>query len=240
MASTSAAEASAATAAPAAGARRWQQTAVAVEHAALPLTLLITDCPDARMLGEYAAMLRDHGVGAVLRICEPTAYDKTELEAAGVRVHELFFEDGTPPPPPVVSELRAVLSRELALQAGGGGRPAVAVHCVSGIGRAPVLVCCALIDCGLPPEDAVQLVRSKRRGAVNKAQLAWLLDDRKGFKRKHGAISAAQSSAGRGRGLPGNSSTASFDSTASAAGKSGKQGFFSKLFKKQSRDSIRD
>ena len=39
----------------------------------------------------------------------------------------------------------------------------VGVHCVTGLGRAPVLVAVALIELGMKYEDAIELIRKKRR-----------------------------------------------------------------------------
>lgn len=75
----------------------------------------------------------------------------------------------------------------------------MAVHCVAGLGRAPVLVSVALIELGLKYEAAVEMIRElvfnsidflniffsqskmyfiifcrKRRGAINSKQLAYL------------------------------------------------------------------
>ncbi|KAJ7991086.1 hypothetical protein DPEC_G00293590 [Dallia pectoralis] len=43
-----------------------------------------------------------------------------------------------------------------------------------GLGRAPVLVALALIECGMEYEDAVEFIRQKRRGAFNSKQLMYL------------------------------------------------------------------
>jgi hypothetical protein len=44
----------------------------------------------------------------------------------------------------------------------------------SGLGRAPVLVALALIESGLEPYDAIDLIRKKRRGALNHRQMGFL------------------------------------------------------------------
>ena len=58
------------------------------------------------------------------------------------------------------------------------GNPAdktIAVHCVAGLGRAPVLVAIALIEyAGYDPVEAVSFLRKHRRGAINDKQLQYL------------------------------------------------------------------
>ncbi|OAJ39690.1 hypothetical protein BDV3_005464 [Batrachochytrium dendrobatidis] len=181
--------------------RKWQQTAVPITHSSLPIDFLITDCPDKNHIDEFSHLLLSHQVSDVLRICDPSAYDASLLSVAGIKVHELYFEDGTPPTAQVVNAFRSILNQKAKLLSTSSTldkkissssltstKPVLAIHCVSGIGRAPVLVCCALIDYGMDPSDAVAYVRKYRRGAINKSQLAWILDRHKGFKPSLGRL----------------------------------------------------
>ncbi|GAA6088170.1 protein tyrosine phosphatase type IVA 3 [Tachysurus ichikawai] len=80
------------------------------------------------------------------------------------------FDDGAPPPSKVVEDWLSLLRRRFMEEPGC----CVAVHCVAGLGRAPVLVALALIECGMKYEDAIQFIRQKRRGAINSKQLTYL------------------------------------------------------------------
>jgi len=133
------------------------------------MSFLITDRPSDTTMATYVEELLKHGVKDVVRVCEPT-YKIDELKKNDISVTDLVFDDGTFPPTEVVDEWLALLRRRHREDPGC----TVAVHCVAGLGRAPVLVAIALIELGQRYEDAVELIRQKRRGAINAKQLAYL------------------------------------------------------------------
>lgn len=62
----------------------------------------------------------------------------------------------------------------------------IAIHCVAGLGRAPVLVAIALIEfANMDPFDAVMLIRKNRRGAINETQMNYLVDYRRHYAMKN-------------------------------------------------------
>ena len=64
------------------------------------------------------------------------------------------------------------------------GQSAIAVHCVAGLGRAPVLVAVALIEySNYDPVSAVTFIRKHRRGAINEKQLLYLESYKRRTKR---------------------------------------------------------
>ncbi|XP_075225066.1 protein-tyrosine phosphatase 4A family member PRL-1 [Lycorma delicatula] len=133
------------------------------------MKFLITDRPTDQNIHSYILELKKHKVKDVVRVCEPT-YKVEELKTEGITVTDLAYDDGTSPPAEVVDEWFELLKRRFKECPDA----CVAVHCVAGLGRAPVLVALALIELGMKYEDAVELIRQKRRGAINAKQLAFL------------------------------------------------------------------
>lgn len=120
---------------------------------------LILDAPTNENLQAYLAEMRRVGVTDLVRTCSPT-YNDASVIAAGIRVHELTFPDGEAPPAEIIGKWRSLAARA---SAEGG---VLAVHCVAGLGRGPVLVAISLIDSGFDPEEAVNFIRSRRKGAL--------------------------------------------------------------------------
>ncbi|KAJ1965625.1 hypothetical protein GGI12_000621, partial [Dipsacomyces acuminosporus] len=110
-------------------------------------------------------------------------YSKERLVSHNVQVHDLPFKDGDVPPSSVlkhwlelVNERRDEAMRQVEVQP---VPTTIAVHCVAGLGRAPVLVAVALIEKGVDVLDAIEFVRRKRRGAFNNRQIAYLAEQYK-------------------------------------------------------------
>jgi len=73
------------------------------------MKFLITDRPTDSTIQYYIQELKRHNCLDVVRVCEPT-YKVSELEAEGIRVTDLVFEDGTSPPQEVRANMSIPLS----------------------------------------------------------------------------------------------------------------------------------
>ncbi|XP_075881831.1 protein tyrosine phosphatase type IVA 2-like isoform X3 [Nelusetta ayraudi] len=133
------------------------------------MRFLLTHNPASTQMEGFIEDLKEHGAKTLVRVCAPT-YDKAPLEQEGIQVLDWSFEDGSGPPEQVVEDWLHLLQAKFRDEAGS----CVAVHCTSGLGRGPVLVALALIECGMECEDAVHFIRQKRHGAFNSKQLQYL------------------------------------------------------------------
>jgi len=129
---------------------------------------LIFDAPTDANIASYIKEFKKNNIGNLVRACDPS-YSIEKVEKEGIEVLEMPFTDGGAPSDAIVNQwlslCRVVFKNK---------EEAIGVHCVAGLGRAPVLVALALIELGLPYDDAIDLIRQKRRGAINAKQLKFL------------------------------------------------------------------
>jgi len=157
-------------------------TLVQWEH----LSFVIMDAPNDSNLHLYLKELKKQNVTDLVRACEVT-YNRESVEAAGIKVHELEFPDGEPPDANILDKWLDLVSECFKdNRIDSKSNKSIAVHCVAGLGRAPVLVAIALIEFGLDPINAVEHIRKFRRGAINLRQLKYLekYQPRRGHKAK--------------------------------------------------------
>lgn len=172
------------------------------------MRFLVMDAPRQSNLHLYIRECRKQGVTDLVRVCEPT-YNGVELQKAGITLHEMAYPDGTSPPKEVIDGwLDLVYQRFIRKSSFPEASPSdtngisngsvtplpektIAVHCVAGLGRAPVLVAIALVEFnGMDPVDAVSFIRKHRRGAINEKQLNYLEKYRKHWKGSHNSESS--------------------------------------------------
>lgn len=175
-----------------------------------PMHFLVMDAPRQGNLHVYIKEMRKYHVSEVVRVCEPT-YRGEELNSAGIALHEMEYKDGTSPPKELILAWLQLVEKTFyrptgsstattstttttsaadsqALQGSTNGvvsnQACIAVHCVAGLGRAPVMVAIALIEfANMDPVEAVSLIRERRRGAINEKQLLYLEGYKKQYKK---------------------------------------------------------
>jgi len=139
--------------------------------------LIIMDSPNDTNASMYVTELKALGVTDVVRTCERT-YSPEPFEKEGIQVHDMMFPDGAAPPQEIIQRWLDLISERYR----GKTHPGiVAVHCVAGLGRAPVMAAVALIEVtGIDADDAIIKIRAKNKGALNVMQLNYLQSYKRG------------------------------------------------------------
>ncbi|KAG0053564.1 Protein tyrosine phosphatase type IVA 1 [Gryganskiella cystojenkinii] len=140
------------------------------------MRFLVSDAPSDSNLVLYTAEFERHHAKEVVRVCDPT-YGTAPLTRLGISVHDWPFGDGEGPPANIVNEWLALVKQRFGIDPANKPSEAIVVHCVAGLGRAPLLVAIALMEIGgLSNEESIQRVRDVKRGALNMRQHRWLID----------------------------------------------------------------
>lgn len=138
------------------------------------MKFLILDAPSETNFPAYLKEFQKHGVGDIVRVCE-ASYPATLATDHDIKVTDWPFADGEAPPDEIVSNWVSLCNNRFSSEEPEQQKSrCVAVHCVAGLGRAPVLVAIMLMEAGMDAEEAIELIRRKRRGAINNKQITFL------------------------------------------------------------------
>nr|XP_037841841.1 protein tyrosine phosphatase type IVA 1-like isoform X1 [Chlorocebus sabaeus] len=125
--------------------------------------------PNNVTLNKFIEKLKKYGVTTIVRVCEAT-YDTTLVEKEGTYVLDWPFGDSAPLSNQIVADRLNFIKIKFHEEPGC----CIAVHCIVGLGRTPVLVALALIEGGMKHEDAIQFIGEKQHGAFKSKQLLYL------------------------------------------------------------------
>jgi protein tyrosine phosphatase type 4A len=137
------------------------------------LRFLITNSPADENLQSFIEACLKYGVTALVRVSEKT-YDSKSIEAAGIKFYSLEYPDGSAPDSIVRDKWLNIVKENKT--------GCIAVHCVHGLGRSPVLVAMALREAGMNRQESIDFVRSRRRGSFNVRQLEFLQNYQSGHR----------------------------------------------------------
>jgi len=137
------------------------------------LRFLITDSPDDDNVQSFTEACLKYGVTALVRVSEKK-YDTKPIEAAGIKIYNLEFPDGSAPDSVVRNKWLNIVKENK--------NGCIAVHCVHGLGRSPVLVAMALREAGMNRQESIDFVRARRRGSFNVRQLEFLQNYHSGHR----------------------------------------------------------
>lgn len=115
----------------------------------------------------YAKLFKRLAITDVVRLNVPN-YHPSEFHSYGIQHHDLFFEDGSCPPPEIVEAFLRVVKQ---------ARGAIAVHCKAGLGRTASLIGVAVMqEYKVPAHIFIAWARIARPGSVIGPQQHFLVE----------------------------------------------------------------
>jgi len=128
---------------------------------------LITNSPTNQTLQEYIKILHNNNITVVIRLCEKT-YDEDFLKKNNIDFIDMFIEDGLYPSDIDITNFFNICSKY----------KNIAIHCKSGLGRAPLLIAIYYIIIDKKSSiETISLIRDKIKNAFNMKQLNFINND---------------------------------------------------------------
>lgn len=136
----------------------------------------ISGSPKSEYIKEFSEFLKSKEITDTFCFCD-FSYDSTVIERNNIRFHDLFFPDGRNPPHEIISKFDKIIDEIILQNSPTKHLPIIInMHCLAGMGRAPTMLAYFMISrCGFERPNAIEIIRQRRRGSINRIQLYWIL-----------------------------------------------------------------
>jgi cell division cycle 14 len=139
-----------------------------------PFNSSICNAPD-----DYLEVFKHFGVSRVIRLNEPK-YEASTFTSAGIGHSDLFFLDGSVPPPSIVDRFFEIAEKE---------KGVIAIHCKAGLGRTGTLIgLYAMKHFKFPAAPFIGWIRIARAGSILGPQQFYLNDVEENYLGRDQAI----------------------------------------------------
>lgn len=148
-----------------------------IESPIYKIRYVVTSTPSSDNIFDYRNLLLENDVKTVVRISGHELYDSACLTKCGIKVVDFNIEDGCIPNKKIYDDwINLVKTSSFVDIENKENKKTFGIHCVSGLGRAPLMVGIALIVLDkMDPLDAITLLRSKIPHCLNYKQFDFLL-----------------------------------------------------------------
>ncbi len=128
---------------------------------------LVSNSPIDSDMNEYLGILNKHQINTVVRFCDKT-YNENNIIVKNNIFYDMYIEDGSIPDDNSIKQFLDICTTH----------KNIALHCKSGLGRAPTMVGIALIiKEKVDPLECITTIREKIKGAFNSKQLNFLINE---------------------------------------------------------------
>jgi protein tyrosine phosphatase type 4A len=128
---------------------------------------LVSNSPIDNDINEFLAILHKNNINTVVRLCDKI-YNENKMLNKDINFYDMYIEDGLIPNDDLIIQFLDICSKH----------KNIALHCKSGLGRAPTMISLALIiKENSDPMESVTLIRNKIKGAFNSKQLNFVINE---------------------------------------------------------------
>lgn len=133
------------------------------------ITYYVSPSPDSSNVKHYKDLLLKKGIKIVVRLCEKK-YDDDFLKHHGIVVIDMPIPDGKCPTPDYVKKWTKIITDKKK------NNESIAIHCLSGLGRSPLMICIGLIKIDkIEPSESILQMRQIIKKSLNTNQINFLL-----------------------------------------------------------------